>query len=174
MTLVAGSKRASVPFASVISQMLPAPATTDPSELPIVVLIVAVIALVLVSTRTIVLSRQFGTHTLPNATARPEQGRLPVVIVAATVFVFGSNRAMVSFGAFDTHTASSTAIQSGFPSYGNTASGLSRSIGIFTPGVLTPGLGGRAVCRAKACTAQDPSSKAMTIRGISTVHNNPS
>src|SRR5262245_42677202 len=130
--------------------MLPAPETTDPSEFPIVVLIVAVIAFVFVSTRTIVLSRQFGTHTLPNATASPEQGRLPVGIVAATVFVFGSSRAIVSLGAFDTQTASSTAIQSGLPAYGKTASGLSRSIGIFTPGAFTPGFGGRFGCCAIA------------------------
>src|SRR5712691_7369668 len=145
MTLVAGSKRASVPFASVISQMLPAPATIDPSELPIVVRIVAVTAPVLTSIRDSVLSPQFGTQTLPNATARPEQGRLPVVMVAATVFVFGSSFATLSFGAFDTHAASSMASQSGIPGYGKTASGLRRSIGILTPGVFTPGFGGRAL-----------------------------
>src|SRR3954470_14741126 len=88
IVLVAGSKRASVPCASVISQMLPAPATIDPSELPIVVLIVAFTSPLFRSTRVIVLSPQCGTQSVPNAAARPEQGRAPVAIVAATVFVF--------------------------------------------------------------------------------------
>src|SRR4051794_16387754 len=122
--------------------MLPAPATIDPSGLPIVVLIVAFTSPLFRSTRVIVLSPQCGTQSVPNAAARPEQGRAPVAIVAATVFVFGSKRATVPFGAFETHTDSSTAIQSGEPAYGNTASGLRRSIGILTPGVFTPGRGG--------------------------------
>src|SRR5439155_18656824 len=126
-----------------MSQMLPAPAANDPSELPIVVRIVAVTAPVLTSTRDSVLSPQFGTHTLPNATARPEQGRLPVAMGVPIVFVFGSSLARLSFGAFDTHAASSIASQSGVPGYTNTASGFSRSIGIFTPDGFTPGFGGR-------------------------------
>src|SRR5439155_24851485 len=110
--LAAGSQRASVPLASVMGQLLPAPATIDPSELPIVVPIVAVTAPVLISTRDSVLWPQFGTQTLPNATARPEEGRLPVAMGVPIVFVFGSSFARLSFGAFDTHAASSIASQS--------------------------------------------------------------
>ena len=63
-------------------------------------------------------------------------------MTAATTFVLGSRRAMLSFGRFDTQTDSSIASQSGYPGYGKTESGFSRSMGILTPGVLTPGLGG--------------------------------
>src|SRR5262249_24652852 len=121
--------------------MLPAPAAIEPSELPIVVLIVALISPVFRSSRVMVLSPQSGTQSVANAAVSPEHGRLPVAIVAATVFALGSKRATVPFGAFETQTDSSTAIQSGAPAYWNTASGLRRSIGIRTPGVLTPGRG---------------------------------
>src|SRR5262245_10145042 len=141
--LVAGSMRASVPFLSIISQTLPAPAAMPPSESPMVIGTVAVTALVFKSTRASVLSPQFGTQRLPNAAARPEHGCLPAprATVAATVFVFGSNRDTLSFGSFDTHADSSIASQSGCPPTVNTASGFRRSIGILTPGVFTPGLG---------------------------------
>src|SRR4051794_26090758 len=124
--------------------MLPAPATIDPSELPMVVLIVALTSPLFRSMRVSVLSPQFGTHNVPNAAASPEHGRAPVAIVERTVFVFGSKRATVPFAAFETHTDASTAIQSGDPAYANTASGFRRSIGILTPAVLTPGRGGRS------------------------------
>src|SRR3954451_13006619 len=166
MVLVAGSMRASVPLLSVIIQMLPPPATIEPSELPIVMGMVAATAPVFRSSREIVLSPQFGTHRLPNAAARPEQGRLPTGTVAATVFEVGLNRATLSLGLLEIHTSSSTAIQSGEPGTGNTASGFNRSIGILTPGVLTPGLGAGG-----AWAAADPSRSAMTIVTMLSVHN---
>src|SRR5262249_11438472 len=68
-----------------------------------------------------------------------------------------SNRATLSFGRFDTHTDSSTAIQSGEPGYGKTASGLSRSIGILTPDVFTPGRGALAGgCEPTAVQVRTP------------------
>jgi hypothetical protein len=82
-----------------------------------------------------------GTQRLPKPAARPEQGLFPTGIVAATVLLLTLSRATVSFGLFEIQTSSSMAIQSGEPGYGKTASGCSRSIGIFTPGVLTPGFG---------------------------------
>src|SRR3954469_11315290 len=145
--------------------MLPAPATIDPSELAIVVLIGVVTAPLLRSTREIVRSPQLGTQRLPNAAVSPEQGPLPTGIVAVTVLVFGSKRATLSFGRFETQTSSSTAIQSGEPGYGNTAIGCSRSIGIFTPAVLTPGFGW-----AGGCSSTEPSRKGMTIVTILSVH----
>ena len=87
-----------------------------------------------------------GTHKLPNAAASPEQGRLPTGITAVTVLVFGFSRLTLSFGLFEIQTSSSAAIQSGEPGTAKTASGCSRSIGILTPGVLTPGFGGDGVC----------------------------
>src|SRR5476649_2762404 len=87
-----GSMRASVPFASVTIQMLPPPATIDPSELPIGTVIVAAIAPVFRSTREIVWSPQLGTHRLPNAVASPEHGRLPTGTTAVNVLVFGFSR----------------------------------------------------------------------------------
>src|SRR3954463_8502883 len=154
--------RASVPFASVMIHTLPAPVTIDPSLFAIGEGNVAFTAPLFRSTRAIVLSPQFGTHRLPNPVARPEHGPLPIGITAATVLVFGSKRATLSFGRFETHTDSSTAIQSGDPGYGNTASGFSRSIGIFTPGVLTPGFGARAGCRTT-----HPSSNPIRLRSMS-------
>src|SRR5581483_2344466 len=124
--LVAGSKRASVPFASVTIQTLPAPVAIEPSVFPIVVLIVDATAPLFRSTRAIVESPQLGTQRLPKPAARPEHGRLPVAIVAATVFVFGSSFATLSFGLFEIQTASSTAIQSGAPGTAKTASGFRR------------------------------------------------
>src|SRR5580700_8651089 len=54
---------------------------------------------------------------------------------------------MVFLGPFETQTASSViACQSGVPSMGKTASGVMAVISRFTPGVETPGLGGRG-CR---------------------------
>src|SRR6478609_9717147 len=113
--LLSGSIRASVPFASVMIQMLPPPATIDPSELPIVDRMVAVTVPVFRSTRLNVESPQLGTHKLPNAAARPEQGRLPTGIVVATVLVFAASRVTLSLGLFEIQTSSSTAIQSGDP-----------------------------------------------------------
>src|SRR5258707_13838908 len=110
-----------------MSQMLPAPATIDPSELPIVGRMVAVTAPVLTSTRDSVLSPQLGTQTLPNATARPEQGPLPVATGVPIAFVCGSIFATLPFGAFDTHAAASIASQSGVPGHGKTASVVRRS-----------------------------------------------
>ena len=96
------------------------------------------------STRVSVWSAQLGTQRLPNAAASPEQGRLPTGIVAATVFVVGFSRATLSFGLFETQTSSSTAIQSGEPGTGNTASGcqpLDRDLdaGRLDPGFAAPG-----------------------------------
>src|SRR6266567_5500126 len=54
-------------------------------------------------------------------------------------------RWIVFFGPFETHTESSVSTcQSGVPSIGKTASGLIAAISRFTPGVETPGRGGRA------------------------------
>src|SRR5882724_3980992 len=140
----------------------------DPSVLPMWVRMVAVTAPVFRSTRDTVSSLQLGTQRLPKPAARPEHGPLPTGTVAATRFVFGSSRVTASFGLFEIHTASSTAIQSGAPGTANTASGFSRSIGILTPGVLTPGLGGVAVC----ISTTEPSQNAIAVLIISTVHNN--
>ena len=96
------------------------------------------------STREMVLSPQFGTHTLPKPAASPEHGRFPTVTAAATAFVLTSNRCTEFFGPFDTQIASSvTTCQSGVPSTGNTASGWISLMSRFTPGVETPGGGGR-------------------------------
>src|SRR6059058_1594572 len=108
MAFVAGSIRASVPFLSVTSQMLSAPATIDPSELAMPIGNVFVTALVLRSMRESVESPQLGTHRLPNAAASPEHGPLPTVMVAATLFAAGSRRVTVSLGLFEIQTASST------------------------------------------------------------------
>src|SRR5438552_9369540 len=147
---------------------LPAPVAIEPSLFAMPVRMVAAIAPLFRSTRAMVLSPQFGTHRLPNPTANPEQGPFPTGMTAADVFVFGSKRATLSFGRFETHTDSSTAIQSGAPGYGNTASGLRRSIGILTPGVFTPGFGVGDVC-----TTRHPSAKHVTNRSIWAQHNNP-
>src|SRR5689334_16222630 len=109
---------------------LPAPVAIEPSLFAMPVWIVAAIAWLFRSTRAMVLSPQFGPHRLPTPAASPEQGPFPTAMTAATVFVFGSRRAMLSLGRLETQTDSSTAIQSGEPGYGNTASGLRRSIGI--------------------------------------------
>src|SRR5579871_157746 len=96
------------------------------------------------STRDSDLSPQFGTQMLPNPAASPEQGRRPTVTTATTLLVFGSRRWMLFLGAFETQTASSvTTCQSGVPSTGKTASGTIVDISRFTPGVETPGRGGR-------------------------------
>src|SRR6478672_8098007 len=115
--LVSGSNRASVPFLSIIIQTLPAPVAIEPSVSPMAVGMVAVVALVLRSILARVLSPQFGTHRLPNPTARPEQGCLPLPSssVATILFVAGSNLDTLSLGLLDTQAASSTASQSGLP-----------------------------------------------------------
>src|SRR5262249_56382613 len=95
--------RASVPFASVMIQMLSAPATIEPSDSPILLFMVAVTAPLFRSTREIVLSPQLGTHRLPKSAASPEHGSLPTVVVV-TAFDFGSSRDTVFFGSFDTQT----------------------------------------------------------------------
>src|SRR5438874_315508 len=92
--------------------------------------IVSTTRLVCGSTRVTVLLSVLVTQTASSPTA----------MVATTVLALGSRRATVFFGALEIHTSSSTAIQSGLPGTGKTASGVSRSIGILTPGDLTPGL----------------------------------
>ena len=173
--LVAGSTRASVPFLSIISQTLPAPVAIPPSESPIVIGTVAVIALVLRSRRDIVWSPQFGTHQLPKPPASPEQGCLPAPsAIVVAVAVFGSSRDTLSFGSFDTHAASSIASQSGCPPTWYTASGFRRSIGIFTPGVFTPGRGGRAGgCASSAVPSSAESAMLVTVLYMGWVHNSP-
>src|SRR5262249_14129789 len=114
-----------------------------PSVSPIPLAKVAVTLLVFRSTRATVWSPQFGTHKLPNPIARPEHGLLPTSIVADTLLVLGSSRATLFFGLFEIHTSWPTAIQSGDPGTSKTASGLSKVIGNFTPGVFTPGFGCR-------------------------------
>src|SRR5262245_29815457 len=141
---VAGSILARVPFLSVTSQMLPAPAAKPPSESAIPIGIVAVTFPSLRSTRASVLSPQMGIHKLPKPVARPEQGLFPTVIVPITLLDFGSILATVFFGELETQTDSSVAIQSGAPGTSNTASGFSAVIAIRTPGSFTPGLGARA------------------------------
>src|SRR6266487_3973094 len=137
--------RASVPLSSVITHTLSAPMTMDPSEFATPVRSVAVIAPVLRSRREMVWSPQFGTHRLPNPAARPEHGFFPAVTVVFTVFDAGSSCETLSRGSFDTQAVwaiGSIASQSGLPGTGYTASGFSRSMGILTPGALTPGFGG--------------------------------
>src|SRR5262245_17467872 len=153
--LVVGSMRARVPFLSIISHTLPAPAAMPPSESPAVTGIFAVMALLLRSIRATAFAPHSGTHRLSNPETSPEHGAepLPSSIVTATVFVLASKRETLSFGSFDTQTASTSsagASQSGWPPTSNTASGFSRSIGIFTPDVLTPGRGGLADGCAKS------------------------
>src|SRR5262245_61814773 len=142
--------RASVPFLSVMIQTLSAPVTIDPSDSPTPTFSVVAIDLLVRSTRAIVCSPQLGTHRLPNSAARPEQGSLPTAIVV-TAFDFGSSRDTVFFGSLETHVTlltGSMASQSGLPGTSYTASGLRRSMAIFTPGVFTPGFGGLGVaCR---------------------------
>ena len=136
-------------------QTLPAPAAIEPSEFPIVVLIVAVTSPVFRSTREIVWSPQLGTHTLPNPAARPEQGLARRRSWPTTVFVLGSRRDTLSFGLFETHTCSSIASQSGVPGTRNTASGFRRSIGILHAGRLDPWLW-RPVCGGAPGARQEP------------------
>src|SRR5438093_239145 len=123
-------------YSNAVTHTDPSPTAMSPPPPGTPTSIVAATLFVFGSMRDTVPSPQFGTQTLPNATARPEQGRLPVAMGVPIVFVFGSSFARLSFGAFDTHAASSIASQSGVPGYGKTASGFSRSIGILTPGVL--------------------------------------
>jgi hypothetical protein len=89
-----------------MSQTLPAPVAMPPSESPIVMGIVAVIAPLLTSTRMSVLSPQLGTQRLPKPAARPEQGRLPLpsATVAATLLDAASKRETLSLGSFETQT----------------------------------------------------------------------
>ena len=128
--------------------MLPAPATMEPSELPMVERdgggdragleidarqrLVAAIGYPEAPER----GGQTGAGTLADRNRRGDRIRL------------GFSLATLSFGLFEIQTSSSTAIQSGEPGTGKTASGCRRSIGIFTPGVLTPGLGAGGVCRS--------------------------
>src|SRR6266700_1684983 len=169
MALVAGSMRASVPLLSVTIQMLPAPAAMEPSVLPMAQGMVAVTLPVLRSTRESVWSPQLGTQRLPNPAARPEHGRFPTSIVPAAALVFGFSRTTLSRGLFEIQMSSSTAIQSGAPGTAKIASGCRRSIGILTPGVLTPGLGRGGAC--EACEAARPNRSVMTIFIILPVHN---
>src|ERR1041385_2069652 len=91
-----------------------------------------------------VLSPQFGTQMLPKPAARPEHGFFSTAIVAATLLVFASGRLTVFFAALVTQTASAVnACQSGLPSTGKTAIGVIAEISRRTPGVATPGFGGR-------------------------------
>src|SRR5688500_762766 len=136
--------RVSVPFASVITHTLPAPVARPPSDCWTSKGSVASTLPSFRLTRIRLLpvpsfAPQLGTHRLPNPTASPEHGCLPTAMLAATLFVLGSSRWTVSFGLFETHTCSSMARQSGTPGSSNTASGFSFVMGIFTPGVLTPG-----------------------------------
>ena len=112
--------RASVPFASVIIQTLPAPIAMPPSLLPIVSGSVAVTLPVFRSMREMLGSPQLGTQTEPNPAARPEHGFLPTVIVSTIVLASGSMRVTVCFGEFETQTCSSMASQSGTPGMSNT------------------------------------------------------
>src|SRR5262245_3966396 len=142
---VAGSIRARVPFLSVISQMLPAPSVNPPSAPPILTGMVAVTFPPFRPTQAQARSPQRGTQRLPNPVVRPEQGLLPTSTMASTLLVLGSRRATVFFGKLETQTDSSMAIQSGAPGTSNTASGFRAVIGTLTPGVFTPGRGGRLV-----------------------------
>src|SRR5436190_2385667 len=157
LAFVLGSILESTPFRSLGIQMLSALAVSPPSLFAGPTGIVATTVLVFMSTREIVLSVQFGTQTLPKAAANPEQGRLPTSTAAMTLLVFGSSRWTVFFGPLETQTASSvTTCQSGVPSTGNTASGVTVAISRFTPGSVIPGfgcLGGRAGAAAGAAGA---------------------
>src|SRR5258708_36406518 len=132
--------RASVPFLSVNCQTLSGLVAKPPSESAIPIGKVAITLLVFRSTRDTVWSPQFGTQRLSKPIAKPEQGALPTVMVSATLLVFGSMRATLFLGLFEIQTASPTAIQSGVPGTSNTASGFNEVMGIWMPGVLTPGL----------------------------------
>jgi hypothetical protein len=136
---VAGSIRASVPFASVISHTLPAPTAMPPSLSPTVMGVADATLPVLRSTRPSVESPHMGTQRLPKPAARPEQGALPTLIAPTALFARGSIRITVSSGSLEIHTSSSMAIQSGAPGTSKTWSGLRRSIGMRTDGSLTPG-----------------------------------
>src|SRR5262245_17198395 len=139
-----GSMRETTPLGSLTTHTVPPPTAIPPSLAAGPTGIVATTSLVAIETREIVLSPQFGTQMLSNPAASPEHGRLPTVIVFTTVLLFGSSRCSVPLGPFDTHTASSvTTCQSGTPSTGNTATGVMVDISRFTPGVDTPGRGGR-------------------------------
>src|SRR5262245_18783981 len=139
-----GSMRETTPLGSLTTHTLPPPTAIPPSLAAGPTGIVASSSLVTIDTREMVLSPQFGTQMLSNPAAKPEHGRLPTVIAFTTVLVFGSSRCSVPLGPFDTHTASSvTTCQSGTPSTGNTPTGVMVDISRFTPGVDTPGRGGR-------------------------------
>src|SRR6202046_5543061 len=136
--------RDKTPLASVTIHTASGLAAMPPSLCEGVAAMVAVTSFVLMSTRETVLSPQLGTQMLPKPAARPEHGRRPTVIAASTLLVLGSSRWMVFLGPFETQTASAViTCQSGVPSTGKTASGVMAVISRFTPGVETPGLGGR-------------------------------
>src|SRR6202007_111203 len=78
---VFGSMRESFPLGSVTSQTASSLVAMPPSLSAGPAGTVAITALVLMSTREIVLSPQFGTQMLSNPAAKPEQGRLPTAMV---------------------------------------------------------------------------------------------
>src|SRR5580704_14382979 len=132
--------RASVPSLSVSIQTLSGLVARPPSESAIPIGTVAVILLVLRSTRERLWSPQFGTQRLSKPIASPEQGAWPTVMVSTTLLDFGSIRTTLFLGLFEIQTESPTTIQSGAPGTSNSASGLRAAIGIFVSCVLTPGL----------------------------------
>src|SRR5580693_3450702 len=135
------------PLASVTIHTASGLAAMPPSLCEGVAATAATTALVLMSTRETTFSPQLGTQMLPKPAASPEHGRRPTVIAASTLLVLGSSRWIVFLGPFETQTASSViTCQSGVPSIGKTASGVMAVISRLTPGVETPGLGGRG-CR---------------------------
>src|SRR5688572_17597002 len=147
---VAGSMRDRTPFMSLRIQILSALAAIPPSlNAEPTAVIVADTLFVFGSMRARPLPPvslpHNGTQIEPNAATSPEHGRSPTSISVTTVFVFGSSRPTMFLRPLVTHTASSvTTCQSGLPGIGNTAIGLMAATSRFTPGVLTPGRGGRA------------------------------
>src|ERR1043166_507928 len=141
---VPGAMRESPPLASVTSHTPSGLTAMPPSLSAGGIGRVAVTWFVFISMRESVLSPQLGTHTLPNPAASPEHGLAPTVITAATGLVFGSSPLTVFFGLLVPHTASAViTCQSGVPGTGKTAIGWIADISRRTPGVATPGLGGR-------------------------------
>ena len=168
--------------------MLPAPLAIDPSLLPIVVLMVEVICVRLevdAGDRRVAAvghpeaakaDREPRAWTLAGRDRRGDRVRLRVEPRDAIFRLVRDPHGRAGSGpSGPTRSGTEAAIQSGAPGTGNTASGFKRSIGILTPAVFTPGLGGGGASWADISTVRKPAaSTAMGIFGIVVVHNNRS
>ena len=91
---------------------------------------VAMTLLLIVSTRDMVASPQFGTQILPNPMPRPAHGRRPTVTWAATLLVAASIRVMLFLALLEIHTApESMPTQSGEPAMRSRARILNEETG---------------------------------------------